>query len=392
MWSRAGRTGVLVAGIVLAILASPLQAGQIPTAGPETGPQLVWTCPMHGEIIELEGGICPICRMDLVSAMMESAWVCPIHEVVMEDGPGTCRICLRDLMPVTVGVTWACPNHPDVSKLLPGTCPIDGVVLEKKQAMRPHENHTPQHGGVFFMAPDNWHHVEGTYPEPGVLRLYVYDNFSKLLDTRQVTGRVVLEETYDPAANRTSEVEAYALVPSDDGSYLEARVGNVLLPAELTAKVALAPSHPEDRFDFVFAEHSSAPDAAGEMTTAGASMGGSVEPFDPLADLVIPGAGPEIASEILTRSSRVKALVDKGAFTEIFIPALEAKELGLALEAQVEQLSEQRRSRVIVAIRQLVRAAYLLDWYGDLGNREQVTSAYVLFDEAVSNIASAYSR
>ena len=181
-------------------------------------------------------------------------------------------------------------------------------------------------------------------------------------------------------------------MPSDDGSYLEARVGNVLLPAELTAKVALAPSHPEDRFDFVFAEHSSAPDAAGEMTTAGASMGGSVEPFDPLADLVIPGAGPEIASEILTRSSRVKALVDKGAFTEIFIPALEAKELGLALEAQVEQLSEQRRSRVIVAIRQLVRAAYLLDWYGDLGNREQVTSAYVLFDEAVSNIASAYSR
>ena len=121
-------------------------------------------------------------------------------------------------------------------------------------------------------------------------------------------------------------------------------------------------------------------------------MGGTLEPFDPLADLVIPDAGPEIASEILARSSRVKALVDKGAFTEIFLPALEAKALGLALEEQVERLPQQRRSRVTVAIRQLVRSAYLLDWYGDLGNRAQVTSAYVLFDEAVSNIASAYSQ
>ena len=347
---------------------------------------------MHGEIIELEGGICPICRMDLVSAMVESAWVCPIHEVVMEDGPGTCRICLRDLMPVTVGVTWVCPNHPDVAELLPGSCPIDGVALEKTQAMRPHENHAPQHGGVFFMASDNWHHVEGTYPEPGVLRLYVYDNFSKSLDTRHIAGRVLLGETYDPATNRTSEVETHALVPSDDGSYLEAHVGNVLLPAELTAKVTLGLGHPEDRFDFVFAEHSIEPDAVNELTTAGGYMGGTLEPFDPLADLVIPDAGPEIASEILARSSRVKALVDKGAFTEIFLPALEAKALGLALEEQVERLPQQRRSRVTVAIRQLVRSAYLLDWYGDLGNRAQVTSAYVLFDEAVSNIASAYSQ
>ena len=29
------------------------------------------------------------------------------------------------------------------------------------------------------MAPDNWHHLEGTYPEEGVFRVYLYDNFSQ---------------------------------------------------------------------------------------------------------------------------------------------------------------------------------------------------------------------
>ena len=42
------------------------------------------------------------------------------------------------------------------------------------------------------------------------------------------------------------------------------------------------------------------------------------------------------------------------------------------------------------ALKQLVRSAWLLDDYGDLGNREKVNAAYDWFDEAVERIQSVY--
>src|ERR1700733_3997865 len=42
-------------------------------------------------------------------------------------------------------------------------------------AMRlPHQNHRPQHGGQFFMAEDNIHHLEGVLIAGGTLRIYLY--------------------------------------------------------------------------------------------------------------------------------------------------------------------------------------------------------------------------
>ena len=43
-----------------------------------------------------------------------------------------------------------------------------------------------------------------------------------------------------------------------------------------------------------------------------------------------------------------------------------------------------------IAVRSLVRSAWLLDWYGDLGNKQQVSDAHDVFDEAVDLITEIY--
>ena len=101
-----------------------------------------------------------------------------------------------------------------------------------------HMDHSPRHAGV-FMAPDSFHHIEGTYPEPGVFRLYATDNYRDPVDVTMWMGRVVLEEDYDPATDEFIEVESAALLPSPDGAYLEAEVGDRPPPADSIAKIRM---------------------------------------------------------------------------------------------------------------------------------------------------------
>ena len=83
-------------------------------------------------------------------------------------------------------------------------------------------------------------------------------------------------------------------------------------------------------------------------------------------------------------------MIGRGAFAEIFIPALQAKELALALQEHGAELPEAGRNQVRIAVRHIVRAAYLLDWYGDLGNKTDVDNAYRVFGSAVGELSAVY--
>ena len=252
-----------------------------------------------------------------------------------------------------------------------------------------HMDHTPRHGGTVFMAPDSFHHIEGVYPESGRFRLYATDNYRSPVDVSGWSGRAVLEEAYDATTDEFTDVLAFDLVPAPDGGFLEAVMDDVAIPAEVIAKVVFVEDFPEERFDFTFPEYTTESgdlaDARGAASTTPSGAGDRV----PLAERVrpeIPEKPADIVAEIAARDMQLQALIEAGRFTEIFIPALQAKELGLALIERTSDLSARQRNGLRIAVRHLVRAAYLLDWYGDLGNRQQVAGAYDVFGAAITEI------
>lgn len=66
--------------------------------------QVIYTCPMHPEIISMKEGKCPICKMTLVKKeisakdMAKLDYTCPMHPMVMSDKPGKCPICKMALV------------------------------------------------------------------------------------------------------------------------------------------------------------------------------------------------------------------------------------------------------------------------------------------------------
>ena len=266
-----------------------------------------------------------------------------------------------------------------------------------------HMDHGPRHGGTVFMAPDSFHHIEGTYPEEGIFRLYATDNYREPVDVNSWSGRAVLEEAYDAATDEFTEVVAFELLPSPDGAFLEAVVGDAPVPAEVTAKVQFGVGgevFPEERFDFIFAEYSApegdlGPDREGVLPAV--SGGGSAESPLTLTARIRPDI-PEFTSELVaaigTRSEDLQELIATGRFTEVFIPALQGKELALELDTRpdIENLPPRAQVELRIGVRHVVRAAYLLDWYGDLGNKQQVNEAFEIYAGAVRQIIQAYSQ
>jgi len=370
----------------------------------ESLPPISFTCPMHPEILEDKKGSCPICRMDLVGIRLDSVWTCATRPLaVVETKPGRCPIDGSALVQVTAAVSWTCPGT-STESVSPGSC-ADGSPMVKRFASRAHGNHNPQHGGLFFMAADNWHHLEGAYLPSGVFRLYFYDDFTKplaLAELRGVTASVVVKDS------RTAKETTVPLVRS--GRYLQASIGKLPLPAEMYTHVVFKPGAPHNRFDFAFETYSKEPHAAPAPTMtratpapipgtppaaptgvpSGAELSSGIDPA--LVQLPIPDTVPEMLAQLRTRTDQIRVFIDRGSFASIYVPAFQAKDLALALDAHKNELAADRRKAVEPAIAKLVRSAYLLDAFGDLGNKQQISEVYTKFVEAETDIQSAFPQ
>jgi hypothetical protein len=241
--------------------------------------------------------------------------------------------------------------------------------------------------------------------------MYLYDDFTKPLpraQARQVSGRVLL-------ADGTS----YPLALAPNGRYFEAKIGNTTLPAQMAAKVKFKADAPESHFDFAFPAFTKEPTAPATttMTTSAATPTAAtpspapspaappsaVAPASPpapastssgvdpgLIPLPIPNTVPEMLAQLVQRTDQVKRFIDQGAFANVYVPAFQAKDLALALDQHKTDLPEDRLKVAGPAIKRLVRAAWLLDAFGDIGNKNQITQAYTQFAAAVKDVEAAF--
>jgi hypothetical protein len=400
-----------------------LAAGLLSISLAAQAPPVSWTCPMHPDVLEDVTGSCRVCAMRLEPVRLVSRWTCPVHAVIDASKPGRCRICRRDLLQITAALTWTCAGASEVNALERGTCP-DGSPMIARYTPRPHGDHNPKHGGIFFMAPDNWHHLEGTYPAAGRFRVYVYDDYSRpltLAQARKVRGRVVTKEAFDPKTRTTRELASAPLALARNGAFFEARVEPLALPARLTAKIAFASGTRESRFDFMFPAYSV--DEPGSST----SERGNVT--EPAAATVSAGRSiVALLADLKTRAKEVDALVKAGSLSAVYFPALQAKDIALDIQAQLAGLKAgatyggatnggatnvpstyvpptyvaptfrsalpSAPSAAIVEhhVKQIVLAAYELDSYGDIGDGQKVDEAYRRFSAAISSLDSVLAR
>ncbi len=369
-------------------------------------PPMSYVCTMMGDedVIEDKPGKCPKCGMTLVPIRLVSVWTCASKPgLVVQEKPGKCPVDGTPLEQMTMAVSWTCPGV-STAALSPGVC-RDGSPMKAEYKLRPHGNHNPQHGGQFFMAPDNWHHLEGTYPRAGAFRMYLYDDYTRPLaraKAKDVQGHVIVNG------------QTYPLTLAANGKYLEAKLAGVNLPAAVEANLKFAPDGKPSVFDFNFDRFSKEP-TAGAVTTAAAAAkptpGGSpsaspaaVAPSTSpaaatttsvdaaLAQLPVPDTVPEMLQQLKARTDQIRMLIDRGLFADVYVPAFQAKDVALALEAHQNELPAAQRASAEPAIARLVRAAYMLDAFGDLGNKQQISAAFDQFAVASKDILSAFPQ
>ena len=80
--------------------------------GVPEGVPVVYTCPMHPEVVSDEPGSCPKCGMKLLAqAAEETTYVCPMHPEVTSDKPDRCPKCGMKLLPANLVAAGSGQGH-----------------------------------------------------------------------------------------------------------------------------------------------------------------------------------------------------------------------------------------------------------------------------------------
>ena len=173
-------------------------------------------------------------------------------------------------------------------------------------------DHNPLHGGQFFMAANNYHHLEGALPNAGEFRLYVYDDFKQPVDPRNFGGDVVFE-AWNAETENWDETR-YPMAPAIGSDHLVSEIPGEL-PSEFFAHVWLAGE--QQRYDFYFEETTVEP-------VGGASRGGGAIRAGPHSHerppMTIPEYPAAIAALMAAKRDRVRSQIENGEWLTLYVP------------------------------------------------------------------------
>jgi hypothetical protein len=275
------------------------------------------------------------------------------------------------------------------------------------------------------MADDGWHHLEGAYPSPGLFRVFFYDDWTRPLALEGFSARLIVKDSAG------TEVATVPLHASQDASAapnaMEAQIPNASLPLSTSLRVRFKTGEAEKFFDFTFNDYSKEPGEATRIASApeqspaptapevrvadaavapeppapapvrvegqvsASPMNGTIAtPFQPEP---IPATAREILAELTARSQELAEKIENGApMGEYWVPALRTKDLALALvKNHLSEIPSRQRAVAENAAGRLLRAAFAIDNFADLGDRERLLSAHAAFVSAVSDLRSAYA-
>jgi len=132
---------------------------------------------------------------------------------------------------------------------------ILACAVSASAAMKPHMDHEPKHGGVFFMAPDRTHHLEGVLLPAGTFKVYLFDEYTRPVPAKGFAAVMTVDGVDD---GRKLKLDLDAA----DGTLCIRDLPMKSFPVDLTVWITFPPRAGEpprtDLFSFSFDKFSAA--------------------------------------------------------------------------------------------------------------------------------------